>query len=193
MNGIEIFLIQGGIALILFAAAACEGSLIYKINKLHLTAGCIIVALGQAAALFAGQLISGTYGARHPIGNEESIGHVLAAIILFGMGLRMAFLAVKNRLIEERVVKDFRILRYLNLVVMTCVYSILAGITFGFLGVPFGVFVPMGMLLCILAVAGGIYTGYRYGFEQKTKAYIAGAILFLAAGADILLKVTDIL
>ena len=35
----------------------------------------------------------------------------------------------------------------------------------------------------------GIYTGYHFGFEQKTKVYIVGAILFWAAGIDVIVDV----
>lgn len=36
----------------------------------------------------------------------------------------------------------------------------------------------MVALLTVVCIVAGIYTGYHFGFEQKTKVYIVGAILF---------------
>ena len=33
--------------------------------------------------------------------------------------------------------------------------------------------------------------GYHYGFEQKTKVYIVGAILFWAAGIDVIVRLVS--
>ena len=42
--------------------------------------------------------------------------------------------------------------------------------------------------LCTVAfVIGGIYTGYRVGYEAKTKVYIVGALLLWVAGLDVLI------
>ena len=34
----------------------------------------------------------------------------------------------------------------------------------------------------------GIYTGYHFGFESKTGAYVVGALLLWVAGGEILLR-----
>ena len=45
------------------------------------------------------------------------------------------------------------------------------------------------ILTCsVLVVVGGLYTGYHFGFESKTGAYVAGAILLWIAGGEILLR-----
>ena len=45
------------------------------------------------------------------------------------------------------------------------------------------------ILICsILVVVGGLYTGYHFGFESKTGAYVAGALLLWVAGGEILLR-----
>ncbi len=43
------------------------------------------------------------------------------------------------------------------------------------------------IVVCTVAfVIGGIYTGYRVGYEAKTKVYIVGALLLWVAGLDVL-------
>ena len=39
-----------------------------------------------------------------------------------------------------------------------------------------------------LIVVSGIYTGYHFGFESKTGAYVVGALLLWVAGGEILLR-----
>ena len=45
------------------------------------------------------------------------------------------------------------------------------------------------MIICvtIAMVIIGLYTGYRLGFEQKSKAYIGGGAL-IAAGIDVIVR-----
>ena len=63
-----------------------------------------------------------------------------------------------------------------------------AGIAFGFLGTNLLVMLLMIAGLTIAVVVTGIYTGYHLGFEHKTKAYIAGAILLWIAGIDVIVR-----
>ena len=46
------------------------------------------------------------------------------------------------------------------------------------------------MIICvtIAMVIIGLYTGYRLGFEQKSKAYIGGGALLIAAGIDVIVR-----
>ena len=61
-------------------------------------------------------------------------------------------------------------------------------IAFGFLGTNLLVMLLMIAGLTIAVVVTGIYTGYHLGFEHKTKAYIAGAILLWIAGIDVIVR-----
>ena len=58
----------------------------------------------------------------------------------------------------------------------------------GFLGTNLLVMLLMIAGLTIAVVVTGIYTGYHLGFEHKTKAYIAGAILLWIAGIDVIVR-----
>ena len=40
----------------------------------------------------------------------------------------------------------------------------------------------------IVAVVAGVYTGYQFGLESKTRAFILGAVLFWAAGLDLIVR-----
>lgn len=51
MNWIENLLILVGISLDIFAGMECQGSLVAKIDKKHLTLVCGLIAIWQLAAL----------------------------------------------------------------------------------------------------------------------------------------------
>ena len=81
--------------------------------------------------------------------------------------------------------------RVLRIVGITALYTVLAGIAFGFLGTGLFTIMIMVALLTVICIVAGIYTGYHFGFEQKTKVYIVGAILFWAAGIDVIVRLVS--
>ena len=46
----------------------------------------------------------------------------------------------------------------------------------------------MVVCLTVLMVVFGLYTGYRFGFEQKTKAYSIGGVLLIIGGIDVVIR-----
>ena len=81
--------------------------------------------------------------------------------------------------------------RVLRIAGITAFYTVLAGIAFGFLGTGLFTIMIMVALLTVICIVAGIYTGYHFGFEQKTKVYIVGAILFWAAGIDVIVRLVS--
>ena len=61
----------------------------------------------------------------------------------------------------------------------TASYTVLAGIAFGFLNTGLITILIMVGCFSVICIVAGMYTGYHFGYEQKTKVYIVGAILFL--------------
>jgi putative Mn2+ efflux pump MntP len=71
---------------------------------------------------------------------------------------------------------------------VSSIYTVLAGIAFGFLQTNIVMILVMIALLTILFVIGGMYTGYHLGFASKTTVYIIGALLLWGAGLDVLVR-----
>ena len=74
------------------------------------------------------------------------------------------------------------------MIAVTSFYTLLAGIAFGFLATNLNVILIMIVCLTVAVVILGVYTGYHFGFEHKTKAYIGGAILLWIAGFDVIFR-----
>lgn len=95
MSWIENLLIIAGISLDIFGAVECQGSLVKTINKVHLVIICGLVTLWQLAALFVGHFLSDWIYIRTSEQSEMFLGHAIAIVIFFGLGIRLMVKAVK--------------------------------------------------------------------------------------------------
>lgn len=188
MNWIENLLILAGISLDVFAAVECQGALVAKVNKKRLGLCCAFVAAWQMAALFLGNTLARLIRAADAAHDETRIGCILAAVIFFCLGIRLIVKAVRNDRVQERREERLEYQRFFKIAAATGIYTFLAGIAYGFLGTDVGRALIMIVCLTIAVVVLGMYTGYHFGFEQKTKAYIGGAVLLWMAGADIIVR-----
>ncbi len=189
MNWIEILLITLGISLDIFGVVTCEGALLAEINKKSLAAGCALVALLQTAALYLGNLVGG-FSLRYDIKDRQILTiRVIAAIIFIVLGIRMVWKAWKNEgIVEHREEGGLKLRKILKLVAMSSVYTILTGVAFGFLGTSLLQVLLMIVCFTVIMVILGLYTGYRLGFEQKSKAYSIGGVLLIIGGIDVVIR-----
>lgn len=188
MNWIENVLIIAGISLDIFAAMECQGSLVAKVDKKQLTLICGLVAAWQLAALALGNYLSILLYRNELARDENFVGLVIAAVIFFGLGVRLIIKAIKNERVNEHREETLEWKRFLRMAAITSVYTLLAGIAFGFLGTSFLVMLITIVCLTIAVVITGMYTGYHLGFVHKTKAYIGGAVLLWIAGIDVIVR-----
>ncbi len=189
MNWIEILLITFGISMDIFGIVTCEGALLAEIDKKRLVAGSLMVALLQTVALYLGNLVGGA-SLRYDIrGRQILTVRVIVALIFIVLGLRMIWKAWKNKsIVERREENGLSLGRVLKCVADSSVCTLLTGVAFGFLGTNVTRVLIMVICFTILMFVFGMYTGYRFGFEQKTKAYSVGGILLIIGGIDVVIR-----
>lgn len=194
MNWLENMLIMAGILLDVFAAMEIQGSMIAHLKKRTLILACIVVAavelgfynIGYFACWF---LADGGY-----IPNPEYYGEAVAAIVLALLGGRLLAKAVERKLIFERRRDGIRVFDYIRIIVMSSVYTAAAGCVSGLLGVTIWQVVIIIFVISVIMVACGLYTGLHYGFENKTIAYVAGALLLWGVSLEMFLhRVIDVI
>ncbi len=188
MNWIENLLIVAGISLDIFGAMECQGSLVNKVNKKLLSGICVLMAVCQLIALFLGHFLSDLFCKSHPMSDERFLGEILAMVIFFGLGIRLIVKAIRNERVEEHLETNLGIHRFVRLATVSSLYTVLAGIAFGFVGTNLVAILIMIVVITIAFVIGGMYTGYHMGFTSKTTVYTVGAILLWIAGLDVLLQ-----
>lgn len=188
MNWVENLLIVAGISLDIFGAMECQGSLVNKVNKKLLSGICVLMAVCQLIALFLGHFLSDLFCKSHPMSDERFLGEILAMVIFFGLGIRLIVKAIRNERVEEHLETNLGIHRFVRLATVSSLYTVLAGIAFGFVGTNLVAILIMIVVITIAFVIGGMYTGYHMGFASKTTVYTVGAILLWIAGIDVLLQ-----
>ena len=188
MGWIEYMLIVAGSSLDIFAAMECQGALVQKVNKRQLTAICAIIAMFQIIAMCTGYFLSNYINRKYSVADEALLGEILSITILIGLGIRLIVKAIKNERIEEHCQPRFEMKRILVVAGATAGYTVLAGIAFGFLNTGLITILIMVGCFSVICIIAGMYTGYHFGYEQKTKVYIVGAILFWIDGIDVLEK-----
>ena len=188
MNWVENLLIVAGISLDIFGAMECQGSLVNKVNKKLLSGICVLMAVCQLIALFLGHFLSDLFCKSHPMSDERFLGEILAMVIFFGLGIRLIVKAIRNERVEEHLETNLGIHRFVRLATVSSLYTVLAGIAFGFVGTNLVASLIMIVVITIAFVIGGMYTGYHMGFTSKTTVYTVGAILLWIAGIDVLLQ-----
>ena len=189
MSWIEIVLITMGMSLDTFAAVECQGALVAKLEKKRLSMAVTVIALWQTIALLIGSfLVTLLNQYDTQLSGEAFIGRILAILILFGMGLRMFVKAWRNERIVEKREDGLDIKKTFFSIAKGTIFTILTGIAFAFLEADIKAVLIMIICVTIAMVIIGLYTGYRLGFEQKSKAYIGGGALLIAAGIDVIVR-----
>ena len=189
MSWIEIVLITIGMSLDTFAAVECQGALVAKLEKKRLSMAVTVIALWQTIALLIGSfLVTLLNQYDTQLSGEAFIGRILAILILFGMGRRMFVKAWRNERIVEKREDGLDIKKTFFSIAKGTIFTILTGIAFAFLEADIKAVLIMIICVTIAMVIIGLYTGYRLGFEQKSKAYIGGGALLIAAGIDVIVR-----
>ena len=118
------------------------------------------------------------------ISTAASGWEILSVLIFIGLGIYMICKARNNKQIFERRNDEINWKRLRKLAVLTSVDALFAGMGIGFWSVEIleqgMVLLPVTIIQCFL----GVEVGYRLGCEYNCKAYWIGGILFLIAGAD---------
>ena len=186
MNWMENLRIVAGVSLDIFAAMECQGSLVAKINKKNLTVICGIVALAQLITLYLGHFLSSLFCRYRSVPDEKLLGQIISMVIFMILGIRLMVKAIRNEHVEEHLEHHLGIRRFVRMACISGIYTLLTGIAFGFLETNVLMILIMIVVCTVAFVIGGIYTGYRVGYEAKTKVYIVGALLLWVAGLDVL-------
>ena len=188
MNTLEALFVILGISLDVFAVMECHGSLVATIHKKQLAAFCILLMLGQGAALGAGNSISLLLYENRTGVHEALLGQVVATAIFLCLGMRLFLKAWRNERLDERREEKLNLSETARLYVRTLLFTLLAGLAFGLLQSSITSLLAMILAFTVIGTILGTYTGYRLGFEHKAKAYIAGGALLIAGGMDVALR-----
>ena len=187
MNWWETILVTLGVSLDIFAAMACKGAQLSKIEKKPLVKLCVLFAVWQTAALDVGSIVGSILRMREAnprTGNTQ----IIAAVIFGVLGMLMIRKAWKNELIIERRDDGYAWKSLVVRLALISVWTLVLGVALGFLGTGTALLLTVISVATVLVVISGLYVGYHLGYEQKTKAYAIGGVLLLIGAVDTIFR-----
>lgn len=187
MNWLETILVTAGMSLDIFAATACKGAQLSKIEKKPLAILCLLFTVWQAAALGAGSA-AGMCLYRRELRQGATNTEVIAVAIFMVLGILMIYKAWKNETILEHRDNEYAWKRLTARLALISLGTLAMGVALGFLGTS--TVRVLAAILCatVVMVIAGLYVGYHFGYEQKTKAYAVGGVLLIAGAVDTVIR-----
>ena len=183
MNWLETILVTLGVSLDIFAAMACKGAQLSKIEKKPLVKLCVLFAVWQTAALDIGNVVGSILRMRED--NPGSGNTQIIAAVIFGvLGILMIRKAWKREPIIERRDDGYAWKGLVARLAFISIWTLVLGVALGFLGTGTVVLLTVISVATVFVVIAGLYVGYHMGYEQKTKAYAIGGVLLLAGAVD---------
>ena len=187
MSWLENLLMVAGILLDVFAAMEIQGAMIAQIKKRTIAIACAVVTGLELLFYFIGYIICRFFAVNGYIADPLNSGEIVAVIVLTLLGIRLIAKAIKREFIQERRKDSLKVWDYIRIVVVSCVYTAAAGCACGLVGTTIWQIITIILIISVLMVLAGLYTGLHFGFEKKTIAYFAGALLLWGVSAEILL------
>jgi putative Mn2+ efflux pump MntP len=187
MNWIETILVILGISLDIFAAMACKGAQLSKIERKPMVTLCMLFALWQTAALYIGSA-SGEFLRRRDTHSGGSATEIIAVVIFGVLGILMIRKAWKNEQILERRDDEYAWKGLITRLALISITTLVVGAALGFLGTNTVIVLTAIAAVTVVVVIAGLYVGYHWGYEQKTKAYAVGGVLLLAGAVDTVVR-----
>ncbi len=186
MNLFENILIIAGISLDVFASMEIQGAMLQNIKKKTLLIVSSIAG-GLQLLFFFGGYLGGYLLADHGIiNNAARTGYVLDTVILALLGIRLIYKAIRKEFVNEKRT-EITVGQYARIIAVTTVYTLAVGLGCGLVGTNV-LFMLFWILVCsVLVVISGLYSGYHFGFQNRTVVYAIGAIVLWVAGIEILI------
>ncbi|CBK74112.1 Predicted membrane protein [Butyrivibrio fibrisolvens 16/4] len=187
MSLLEDLLIMVGVLLDVFATMEIQGAMIAHIRKKTLFIACGVVAAIELFFYFAGYFICWFAAKSGYIADPFKNGEAVAVIVLAILGIRLIVKAIKHEFVQERLKDVLRVWDYVKVIAVSGFYTAAAGCVCALVGITVWHLIVIIIVISILMVVMGLYTGLHFGFENKTIAYVIGAFLLWGVSIEILL------
>lgn len=180
MKFLILLLITIGVALDTYALMVTQGALIPLIKFKTVISYMGIFSFWQIIAVFAGYYL-GNYPIAVFFEKTLNENYILTAVLILILGVLVIFKAFdKKNFLERRMdLIDFRKINYLA--VITSLDSFLVSFSLTISSIELTKLVILALLNANISIVLGIYTGYNYGYEVRTKLrYISAAVLIIS-------------
>lgn len=186
MSIFSLFLLAVGLSMDAFAVAVCKGLATQKLDVKKMALVGAWFGGFQALMPVIGYFLGSTF--------EQYItafDHWIAFVLLGLIGLNMIREALSKE--EEEVCDSFAVKTMFVMAVATSIDALAVGITFAFLKVNILIAAGFIGVTTFILSAIGVWVGNFFGSKYKSAAEMAGGIILILLGTQILLEHLGIL
>ena len=188
MTMLEMALIAAGLSMDIFAWTACRSTLFSNIARKKLFSFIGAFGIWEVVSISLGFYVAKLLKITKLLNSSEGFLKLAAVVIFFALAIRMLLLAMGRELIDERRQDEVQFLPLMRDTSAIAGRTFLAGLAVSLCNTGVVQQYSLLLLLALLMAVAGLYAGYTYGFQIKTKAYFAGFLCLLITDVEFIVR-----
>ena len=188
MTMLEMALIAAGLSMDIFAWTACRSTLFSNIGRKKLFSFIGAFGIWEVVSISLGFYVAKLLRMTKLLDHSEGFIKLIAVVIFLALAVRMLLLALGKELIDERRQDEVQFLSLMKDTSVIAARTFLVGLAVSLCNTGVIQQYALLLLLGVLMAVAGLYAGYTYGFQIKSKAYFAGFLCLLAADVEFIVR-----
>lgn len=188
MTILEMALIAAGLSMDIFAWTACRSTLFSNVGRKKLFSFIGAFGIWELISISLGFYVAKLLRMTKLLDHSEGFIKLIAVVIFFALAVRMLLLAMGKELIDERRQDEVQFLSLMKNTSVIAARTFLVGLAVSLCNTGVIQQYALLLLLGVLMAVAGLYAGYTYGFQIKSKAYFAGFLCLLAADVEFIVR-----
>ena len=188
MTILEMALIAAGLSMDIFAWTACRSTLFSNVGRKKLFSFIGAFGIWELISISLGFYVAKLLRMTKLLDHSEGFIKLIAVVIFFALAVRLLLLAMGKELIDERRQDEVQFLSLMKDTSVIAARTFLVGLAVSLCNTGVIQQYALLLLLGVLMAVAGLYAGYTYGFQIKSKAYFAGFLCLLAADVEFIVR-----
>ena len=188
MTILEMALIAAGLSMDIFAWTACRSTLFSNVGRKKLFSFIGAFGIWELISISLGFYVAKLLRMTKLLDHSEGFIKLIAVVIFFALAVRMLLLAMGKELIDERRQDEVQFLSLMKDTSVIAARTFLVGLAVSLCNTGVIQQYALLLLLGVLMAVAGLYAGYTYGFQIKSKAYFAGFLCLLATDVEFIVR-----
>lgn len=188
MTILEMALIAAGLSMDIFAWTACRSTLFSNIGRKKLFSFIGAFGIWELVSISLGFYVAKLLRMTKLLDHSEGFLKLITVVIFFALAVRMLLLAMGKELIDERRQDEVQFLPLMKDTSVIAARTFLVGLAVSLCNTGVIQQYALLLLLAVLMAVAGLYAGYTYGFQIKSKAYFAGFLCLLITDVEFIVR-----
>ena len=188
MTILEMALIAAGLSMDIFAWTACRSTLFSNIGRKKLFSFIGAFGIWELISISLGFYVAKLLRMTKLLDHSEGFLKLIAVVIFFALAARMLLLSMGKELIDERRQDEVQFFPLMKDTSVIAARTFLVGLAVSLCNTGVVQQYALLLLLGVLMAVAGLYAGYTYGFQIKSKAYFVGFLCLLVTDVEFIVR-----